>query len=167
MASWLCPHVCFFDSVSRYRVLVDTGIPISLWPARVAAGSPSKLDICLAGPSSARVRTFGTSVRRISLSPGAATFCVTFRMAEVDIPVLGADFLRNTNLVLDVGDRSMARSSPPPRNRTWPVYRMPDHVLHTTVVPFTTNCCSRVVCRCTSACFYLLSAPPLALRPVD
>ena len=144
MASWSCPHLCLFDFTSRYRVMVDTGISRSLWPATTARLGHGDRTLRLLGAPTDQVRTFGTCTRRVCFGPGAAIFCVDFRLASVDIPILGADFLRNSSLVVNVRDRTLTHS--PPGNRPQMTYRMPEHVPHATLLHFGHERCACAQC---------------------
>ena len=89
-----------WDKISGRRFLIDTGAQISVLPAtrfdtRSNAGGPA-----LAAANGSSIRTFGT--RTVPIHIGAQHFKWPFTIADVSQPILGADFLRNNSLLVDL-----------------------------------------------------------------
>ena len=88
------------DIISRRRFLIDTGAEISVFPA-----TPVQLRGSASGPSlvaanGSAIRTFGQC--RTVFSFEHRSFSWFFTIADVPHPLLGADFLCEHNLLLDM-----------------------------------------------------------------
>jgi cleavage and polyadenylation specificity factor subunit 1 len=113
------------------RLLVDTGAEISLMP-------PSKLDrkhlqmgFCLQAANNTSINTYGK--RSLTLNIGLRrNFQWPFIIADVKNPILGADFLRYFNLLVDMRNKRLidtithlkvqgVTSSQMPSNLVWQV----------------------------------------------
>ena len=99
----LLPSRLFYimDKSSGYRFLIDTGAEISvLPPSRSDRKHPQKGSDLLAVNGSA-ITTYGK--RSLTLNLGLRrTFRWVFIIANVQSPIIGADFLRQYSLLVDV-----------------------------------------------------------------
>jgi Reverse transcriptase (RNA-dependent DNA polymerase)/RNase H-like domain found in reverse transcriptase len=96
-----------FDSVSNKKLLVDTGSSFSLFPFRSTA-KPSGPRLKAANGQ--RIRCWGSRQRCLLI--GGKSFQWQFLQAEVSFPILGVDFLRGFQLLVDVvGSRLIPRSA--------------------------------------------------------
>lgn len=95
-------HHLFFvnDAISKRGFLVDTGAEVSVIPAsrhdKIGKTPKHKLVAANGNP----ITSFGT--RNVSFSLGSSKYTWPFITAEVERPLLGADFLRHTGLLVDV-----------------------------------------------------------------
>jgi hypothetical protein len=86
-----------FDEVSRRRFLVDTGAAYSVFPHKSARESSGPQ---LTGAGGKPIHYWGE--RELNLSSYGRRFSWTFLLADVQLPILGADFLRQHHLVVDL-----------------------------------------------------------------
>ena len=95
------------DTSSKRRFLVDTGAQVSVLPAspHERQGIPSS---SLVAANKSLIKTFGT--RRLTFSLGKESYVWVFVIAEVARPLLGADFLYHTGLLVDVRGRRLINS---------------------------------------------------------
>ena len=102
--------------------MIDTGATISLFPHR-SKEEPSSLQLIAANGQS--IPSWGN--RLISLQFGNRRFNCNFQLAAVDQPLLGADFLKTFNLLVDVAGKQVldasslqiiSSSSTPPTNQS-------------------------------------------------
>lgn len=100
-------NVFFFtDHVSKVQFLIDTGACRSLLPktmVRNSSGSSSGVKLMAANGSP--IPTYG--YKRITLSIGGRTITWKFIVAEVHLPIIGADLLFHYALLVDVRNRRL------------------------------------------------------------
>ena len=94
------------DQLSRRRFLVDTGAAVSVFPF-TSSNSPSSRRLTAADGN--RIPSWGT--RLLPLKFGARRFEWSFLLAQVDRPILGADFLRANGLIVDLQGSQLLDSS--------------------------------------------------------
>jgi hypothetical protein len=95
------------DSSSSRRFLVDTGSTFSIIPFRSSARPSGPV---LRSTNNARIRCWGRHGAAVVLS--SQRFEFQFLLADVRFPILGIDFLRHFQLVVDVcADRLLPRSA--------------------------------------------------------
>ena len=84
------------DQSTNRRFLIDTGAAYSIFPhhSKDPPNGPS-----LSGPGGAPIACWGE--RRLSLLIGGKTFSWPFLLAAVRFPIIGVDFLRHFNLLID------------------------------------------------------------------
>ena len=89
------------DRYSNTRFLVDTGAEVSIVPPSPAERSSRQGNISLKAVNGSEIATFGT--RSLTLNLGLRrTFRWVFIVADIQQPILGADFLHHFGLVVDV-----------------------------------------------------------------
>ena len=104
----ILPHPGFLvtDRNSNKKLLVDTGALVSIWPSsaadRLSAADPFK-TFRLTAANSTPIATYGT--RLIPLRFGVSNYEWEFVIADVDRPLLGADFFDQHELLVDVHGR--------------------------------------------------------------
>jgi hypothetical protein len=104
------PGRLFFaaDSVSNKKFLIDTGSSFSILPFSSSARQSGPV---LRAADGWRIRCWGH--RRTDISINGTAFTWHFLLADVQFPIIGVDFLRHFNLVVDVlGQQLLAKSSP-------------------------------------------------------
>ena len=90
------------DRTSGVSFLVDTGAEVSVLPPSGPPSSRRPTGFDLRAANNSAIATFGT--RSLTLNLGLRrTFRWIFVVADVKNPILGADFLRHYNLLVDVG----------------------------------------------------------------
>ena len=95
------------DCPTSLRFLVDTGAEISVIPPSRAERKHRQDDFSLQAVNNTVITTYGT--RSLTLDLGLRrTFRWVFVVADVKNPILGADFLRNYNLLVDVRHRRLS-----------------------------------------------------------
>ena len=92
------PLIYLTDNLTNRRFLVDTGATISLFPHN-SINKPSSLQLIAANGQP--IPSWGD--RLIPLQFGNRRFEWSFQLAAVDQPLLGANFLRAFNLLVDMG----------------------------------------------------------------
>ena len=130
MATTTCPYLCFEDHLSDYHIVIDTGCPRSLWPAAGAQVYDVHRCGCFLGSDTGLIRTYGTHVRHIRLSGSAAPHRVVFLLADVAVPMLGADFLRDSGLRVNSRARTLTLTDPPVGYIALTIYGLPEHAPH-------------------------------------
>lgn len=85
--------------------MIDTGADISVVPPNKKI-KPSNSSLCLYAANGTKIETFGT--KRLSLSLGLRRDLQwNFVIADVNCPIIGADFLRYYGLLVDVRRRML------------------------------------------------------------
>ena len=89
------------DKASGLRFLVDTGAEVSVFPPSSTEQQHPQVGFTLQAVSKTTIPTYGC--RSLTLDLGLRqTFRWMFIIADVKNPMLGADFLRNYNLLVDL-----------------------------------------------------------------
>ena len=99
----LLPSRLFYinDRSSGLRFLVDTGAEVSVIPPSRAKRTHQQEHFSLQAVNSTKIATYGTC--SITLDLGLChTYRWVFILADVKKPILGADFIRNFGLLVDV-----------------------------------------------------------------
>lgn len=96
-------RLCVMDSISGLRFLIDTGANVSVIPrsCRLIRNSAKSIEYKLFAANSTVINTYG--VINLELNLGLRrSFKWTFIIADVTQPIIGADFLFNFKLLVDV-----------------------------------------------------------------
>lgn len=88
------------DPLTHLSFLIDTGADLSALPITFASGLVPD-DLYLYAANGTRIKTFGHKTLTLSLGLDT-TFSWDFLIAEVDCPIIGADFLHNNDLMVDL-----------------------------------------------------------------
>ena len=94
-------HFFVTDRVSNKSFMVDTGSACSIWPLCLVSDKLKKSDISLHAVNLSTIDTYG----QISLTLNFGlrrNFLWIFIIADLPYPILGADFMDNFNLLVDV-----------------------------------------------------------------
>ena len=98
------------DPPTGTRFLVDTGACRSLYPKAMLREVQSRgSNITLVAANGSVIPTFGTS--RLHVSVGGRLLSWKFVVAEVYLPILGADFLAHYDLLVDVRRHRLVNAS--------------------------------------------------------
>ena len=106
------PSNAFFllDALTGVRFLIDTGACRSLLPkSKVHSGCSPGTDHHLIAANGSRILMYGYKSMRLSF--GGSTYQWDFIVADVSIPIIGADFLANFNLLVDVANPRLVDTS--------------------------------------------------------
>ena len=93
------------DQLSGHRFLVDTGAQVSVVPPRALDMHSVTTEIQLKAANGTAIRTFGT--RTIPLKFNVGRYEWKFVNADVNQPLLGADFLCHYGLLVDVRNQRL------------------------------------------------------------
>jgi hypothetical protein len=85
------------DDISGRRFLVNTGASYSIYP-HLSAAEPTGLP--LRSPGGQAIPSWGE--KQLEICFAGQKFVWTFLLAKVDFAILGADFLKNFHLVVDL-----------------------------------------------------------------
>ena len=97
------------DTISNYHFLIDTGAEVSVLPATSTECRQQQADFNLVAVNGATISTFGK--RSLTLNLGLRrTFRWVFVIANVHIPIIGADFLRHYSLLVDITNSQLVDS---------------------------------------------------------
>ncbi|GBM98474.1 Retrovirus-related Pol polyprotein from transposon 17.6 [Araneus ventricosus] len=89
------------DRISKLRFLVDTGADVSVLPKYYASKADSSNELLLLAANGTKISTFGR--KRLTLDLNLRrTFTWPFIIANVNQPIIGVDFLKHFNLLVDV-----------------------------------------------------------------
>ena len=97
-----------FDTNHKYRFLVDTGAEVSVLPPS-PADRKHQDGFNLLAVNGSGIATFGKRSLTLNLRL-RRTFRWVFVIAEVHTPILGADFLRYYNLLVDMSQSRLVDS---------------------------------------------------------
>ena len=98
-----------FDRQSRLKFLVDSGSDVSCLPPpkNTKKLHPDSLELFAA--NNTRIQTFGTKLLNVDLGL-RRRFNWKFLIASVPVPIIGADFLENFGLLVDLRQRRLIDS---------------------------------------------------------
>ncbi|GFQ63982.1 pro-Pol polyprotein [Trichonephila clavata] len=89
------------DKVSKLKFLVDTGADVSVLPKHYAPKADSSNELLLLAANGTKIATFGK--KRLTLDLNLPrNFTWSFIIANVNQPIIGLDFLKHYNLLVDV-----------------------------------------------------------------
>ncbi|GBM68676.1 Transposon Ty3-I Gag-Pol polyprotein [Araneus ventricosus] len=89
------------DRISKLRFLVDTGADVSVLPKYYASKADSSNELLLLAANGTKISTFGRKSLTLDLNL-RRTFIWPFIIANVNQPIIGVDFLKHFNLLVDV-----------------------------------------------------------------
>ena len=97
------------DRLSGLRFLVDTGAQVSIISASRTDRTSHDGQFSLQAVNNTNIATYG--IRSLTVDLGLRrTFCWTFIIADVKKPILGADFLQNFGLLVDMRHHRLSDS---------------------------------------------------------
>ena len=120
------PLLYLRDSVSSHRFLVDTGAAISVFP-HTSSKPSSNFDLVAANGSAIH----SWEKLHFILQFGQHRFVWPFQLASVDRPILGADFLKANNLLVDVARQRLLNASTFQPLELSSVSSIPDSAIYT------------------------------------
>lgn len=93
------------DLASKWQFPVDTGADASVIPPS-AMDKQNKQDIKLFAANSTEISTYGSKIIKLNLNL-RRDFLWKFVIADVDKPILGADFLNYFGLLVDIKNKKL------------------------------------------------------------
>ena len=87
-----------YDPKSGYWILVDTGAMCSVWPAKDYSDATYDANLHLEAVNKSRINPYGKRTRQIKL--GRKSFNKEMILGDIEIPVLGWDFIHQFKLSL-------------------------------------------------------------------
>lgn len=109
MADKPTPTLYLLEHHSNSRFLVDSGAEVSLLPPTPADRAGQRQGPPLTAANGSTIRSFGTRTEQLQFQ--GQTFSWTFVVADVPCAILGADFLRDHALLVDVKSRCLINSA--------------------------------------------------------
>ena len=98
------------DTHTGLRFLIDTGACRSLLPkSKVHSGCIAGTDTNLIAANGSRILTYG--YKTLQLYFAGSKYKWDFIVANVSTPIIGADFLANFNLLIDMANRRLVNAS--------------------------------------------------------
>ena len=98
------------DTHTVIRFLIDTGAYKSLLPkSKVHSGCITGTDTNLIAANGSRILTYG--YKTLQLFFAGSKYKWDFIVADVSTPIIGADFLANFNLLIDMANRRLVNAS--------------------------------------------------------
>ena len=98
-----------FDPLTKFHFLIDSGANVSVLPPN-REEAISKGGQTLFAANNSRIKTFGKKKATISLGLGRK-YTWTFIIADISVPLLGADFLHANGLILDLASQRLSDAS--------------------------------------------------------
>jgi len=94
------------DAISNHDFLVDTGASRSVYPVNPNERlQPNTATVRLIAANGSEIKTYGS--REITMRLAGHDYAWNFVIADVHIPLLGADFLADHGLLVDVANRKL------------------------------------------------------------
>ena len=87
-----------YDPISKMWILIDTGAAVSVWPKRLFQGAKLDSTLVLEAVNSSRIATYGKRIKEVRI--GRKSYHKEIILADVEMPVLGWDFLKKYHLSL-------------------------------------------------------------------
>ena len=97
------------DKMTKPHFLVDTGAEVSVVPATGLESRTVKSGPALVAANGSRIKSFGT--RKLTLHFNSGTYHWELVVAQVNKPLLGADFLRANKLLVDMANKQLVDAS--------------------------------------------------------
>ncbi|XP_026482115.1 uncharacterized protein LOC113389276 [Ctenocephalides felis] len=89
------------DRRTKVQFLVDTGSDICVYPRRLTAKLNLQLNYTLSAANGTNIRTYGDIILQLDFGL-RRNFTWRFIVADVTMPILGADFLAYYNIIIDI-----------------------------------------------------------------
>jgi len=99
-------RLLIYDPLSRLIFLIDSGADLSVIPNKLFGITTKDATPNLSAANNTVIDTYGTKLLEISLGL-RRSFHHTFILASVDRPILGADFLSKTGLIIDIANQRL------------------------------------------------------------
>ena len=94
-------RILLADPSSKFKFLVDTGADISVLPVKYYPQVTTPENLVLYAANGTKISTYGTKILKLDFKLRRA-FTFPFVIANVNQPIIGVDFLKRFNLLVDV-----------------------------------------------------------------
>lgn len=98
------------DRANGQRYLVDSGAEVSVMPAAPVDRLACRRELSLSAANGTKIATFGSTKKLLNFGLNKKFPC-TFILADVRYPIIGADFLREHGLLIDLRNRKLLEAS--------------------------------------------------------
>lgn len=99
---YMIARLTVIDDSTKQRFLVDTGADVSVFPATINERRKKTLsNFLLFAANGTPIKTYGMKRMALSLKL-RRSFTWDFIIADINIPIIGADFLRHFGLLVDI-----------------------------------------------------------------
>ena len=95
-----------WDRRNKIRFLIDTGADVSVLPYKYHKSNCVKSNLFLSAANGANITTYGNKTIHVDLGLNKV-FEFNFILADVEYPIIGADFLYKFDLVLNIRNRQL------------------------------------------------------------
>lgn len=95
-----------FDRKSGYKFLIDSGSEISVLPPMCKSQKGGTMNFALFAANNSKIPAYGFINKQIDLGL-RKSFLWTFVTADVTSPIIGADFLKHFNLLIDLKNQRL------------------------------------------------------------
>lgn len=95
-----------YDQSNNLRFLVDTGADLSVLPRNRFTDFHKNLDIILTAANGSIIHTYGKKMLKVDLNL-RRLFPFVFNIADIEIPIIGADFLSHFGLLVDLQNKRL------------------------------------------------------------
>lgn len=102
-------RILLADHTSKLQFLIDTGADVSVLPKNKLLAPKVQQNLVLYAANGSKINTYGTKLLTLNLNL-RRNFTWTFVVADVQQPIIGVDFLKHFNLLVDVKNNSLIDS---------------------------------------------------------
>lgn len=102
-------RILLADHTSKLQFLIDTGADVSVLPKNKLLTPKVQQNLVLYAANGSKINTYGTKLLTLNLNL-RRNFTWTFVVADVQQPIIGVDFLKHFNLLVDVKNNSLIDS---------------------------------------------------------
>ena len=95
-----------FDKLSRNSLVLDSGAEVSVLPVPNTLKINGYSGTSLSAANGTKIKTYGSKKCHVDIGLGSKYPC-NFIYADITTPILGADFLRSSGLLLDIANRRL------------------------------------------------------------
>lgn len=95
-----------FDKTNKLNFLIDSGADISVLPSSKFKSHKKISDIILTAANGSSISTFGKKMLNINLGL-RREFSFFFTIANIEKPIIGADFLHKYGLLIDIKNKKL------------------------------------------------------------
>lgn len=99
-------RLTIIDKETQIKFLIDSGADISVLPSEYAGNKTKSNTSFLLAANGTRIATYGKKLLNISLGL-KRSFVWQFTIADVDSAIIGADFLYNFNILIDIKNKRL------------------------------------------------------------
>ena len=99
------------DKIANMEFLVDSGSMISIMPLSAVSPATSQTSKNLFALNNTEIKSYGNCNVSIDIGLSIGSVNWNFEIADTSIAILGADFIRNFNLLIDLNAKKLVETS--------------------------------------------------------